>query len=213
MEADFWNKRWENNEIGFHEPEANPRLIQHWPALGLAPGSRVLVPLCGKTLDIGWFLSQGYHVIGAELSELAIEQLFAELGVTPMITQLENFRHYQADHLDIFVGDIFDLTPEQLGSIDGIYDRGALIALPDDTRPRYTEHLITQTQAAPQLVITLQYDTSLLQGPPFHISHEEIQQHYAGAYTPELVEDCEQPGGLKGVCDAQINVWSMREKT
>lgn len=60
METSFWHRRWLNNEIGFHQSEVNPFLLEHFSALQLPPGRRVFVPLCGKTLDIGRLLSQGY---------------------------------------------------------------------------------------------------------------------------------------------------------
>ena len=88
--------------------------------LSLAKGSRLFLPLCGKTPDIGWLLSRGYRVAGAELSAVAIEQLFAELGVTSKITTVGSLDHYRAPQLDIFVGDIFTVTPELLGPVDAI---------------------------------------------------------------------------------------------
>lgn len=81
MDAQFWHDRWANNEIGFHKSEANPLLVKYFTDLALAKGSRVFVPLCGKTLDIPWLLSNDYRVAGAELSPIAIEELFAQLGV------------------------------------------------------------------------------------------------------------------------------------
>jgi thiopurine S-methyltransferase len=75
MDDNFWIQRWETNNIGFHQSEANPLLVNVFKELALAKGSRVFLPLCGKTLDIAWLLSKGYRVAGAELSELAIEQL------------------------------------------------------------------------------------------------------------------------------------------
>ena len=69
MDTDFWLQRWQENNIAFHRSEANPLLVTHFKALGLAKGSRVFVPLCGKTKDIAWLLSQGYSVEGAELSQ------------------------------------------------------------------------------------------------------------------------------------------------
>ena len=40
------------------------------------------------------------------------------------------------------MGDIFDLSPIDIGIIDAVYDRGALVALPDikpdNLRTRYT---------------------------------------------------------------------------
>ncbi len=83
MDASFWHQRWEKNEIAFHERQANPLLVKYFDKLSLAQGRRVFVPLCGKTLDIAWLLSRGYRVAEAELSQVAIGQLFQELGVEP----------------------------------------------------------------------------------------------------------------------------------
>src|ERR1700733_8099165 len=109
MDEQFWHRRWELNEIGFHEGKANALLVAHFGALSLADGSRVFLPLCGKTIDIHFLLSRGYRVAGAELSRIAIEQLFAELDVTPEIADVGSMSRYSAPGIDIFVGDIFDL--------------------------------------------------------------------------------------------------------
>ena len=53
MDPSFWHQRWAKNEIGFHEPKANPLLVTHFNGLSVPTGGRVFVPLCGKTLDIG----------------------------------------------------------------------------------------------------------------------------------------------------------------
>ncbi len=54
MQGNCWLQKWEKNEIGFHESEANPLLVEHFKELSLAKGSRIFLPLCGKTLDIAW---------------------------------------------------------------------------------------------------------------------------------------------------------------
>lgn len=210
MEANFWHQRWKDNDIAFHQNEANPLLLKHVTKLGLAPGSRVFVPLCGKTLDIAWLLTNGYSVAGAELSPVAIHQLFDELGVVPQITQTDKFTHYSASHLDIFVGDFFDLHSQTLGHVNAIYDRAALVALPEPKRPHYTKHLIDITAKAPQLLISFEYDQSAMPGPPFSVSHEEVRRHYEKSYNLTLLESTPIPGGLKGKCEAKENVWLMR---
>jgi thiopurine S-methyltransferase len=136
MDASFWRQRWEKNEIGWHESKVNPLLVQHFNELALAKGSRIFVPLCGKTLDISWLRTQGYRIAGAELSKVAIEQLFTELGVRPNISELGKVEQWSVKHIDIFVGDIFALSSEMLGQVDGIYDRAALVAFPEDMRNR-----------------------------------------------------------------------------
>ena len=111
MEQLYWQQRWERGEIAFHEQDANPLLTRHIALLGLAPASRVFVPLCGKTHDLGWLREQGFHVVGVEFSALAVDALFAELGLTPRITSAGTLQLYQAEAIDIFVGDFFELTP------------------------------------------------------------------------------------------------------
>jgi len=210
MDANFWHQRWEKNEIGFHEPEANPLLVRHFQGLSLPKGRRVFVPLCGKTLDIAWLLSNGYRVAGAELSELAVQQLFRGLGVEPEIIETGKLKHYSQASLDVFVGDIFELSSDVLGPVDAVYDRAALVALPEHLRKRYAAHLIELTKNAPQLLISYVYDQNVMNGPPFSVRDEEVKQLYQGNYEVTLVASNDVPGGLKGKCAAKENVWMLR---
>ncbi|MEM7759685.1 MAG: thiopurine S-methyltransferase [Cyanobacteria bacterium P01_A01_bin.40] len=210
MDASFWLQKWQKNELGFHKSEANPILVKYFPELALAQGSRVFVPLCGKTLDIAWLLANGYRVAGAELIEIAIEQLFMELGVEPKISEAGEVKHYSAKNIDIFVGNIFDLSSKMLGSVDAIYDRAALVALPQEIRNRYTAHLTEITETAPQLLVSYEYDQNLMKGPPFSISIEEANLHYGDSYDLTLIQSTNVLGGLKGKCAAKENVWLLQ---
>jgi thiopurine S-methyltransferase (Se/Te detoxification family) len=176
VDTNFWHQRWERNEIAFHQHEANPLLVKYFDVLSLSKGSRVFLPLCGKTLDIHWLLSNGYRVVGSELSEVAVKQLFSELAIEPKITAIDDIRRHSADNIDIFVGDIFDLSRSVLARVDAIYDRAALVALPEAMRGRYAAHLIKITDRAPQLLISYDYDQSLVDGPPFSVSNEEVSR-------------------------------------
>ncbi len=209
MDARFWHLRWGGNDIAFHESEANPLLVKYFKELSLAKGSRIFLPLCGKTLDIPWLLSNGYRVAGAELSKIAIGQLFTELGVEPKISGVGEVDHYSAKNIDIFAGDIFHLSGKMLGLVDAIYDRAALVALPKEMRNQYTAHLTEITDKAPQLLICYEYDQSLMEGPPFSISNEEVNQHYRDSYDLTLTASTDVPGGLKGKCAAKENVWLL----
>lgn len=114
MDADFWHRKWANNEIGFHEAMVNALLVKHFPALALEENRRVFLPLCGKTLDIHWLLSNGYRVVGAELSKLAVDQLFAELGVEPTVSSCGLTERYSSLNLDILVGSFSMCRPSCL---------------------------------------------------------------------------------------------------
>ncbi|AKI00694.1 thiopurine S-methyltransferase, Se/Te detoxification family [Hoeflea sp. IMCC20628] len=209
MEHSFWHDRWESGRIGFHEREPNPLLVTHFPALAVPENGRIFVPLCGKTLDIAWLLSQGHRVAGAELSELAIEQLFEDLGVEPAISDLGKLTHYSADSIDIFVGDIFDLTATVLGAVDAVFDRAALVALPEHMRMAYAPHIADITGNAPQLLITFEYDQSQLDGPPFSIPSDEVIQRYGDRYDISTLATDGVAGGFKGH-DVRERVWLLR---
>ncbi len=210
MQPDFWHERWQRNETRFHEGVPNPFLVSHFEKLHLTAGNRVFVPLCGKTVDIHWLLSQDIKVAGAELSPIAIDQLFEDLGFKPTITPVGNLLHYSAENIDIFVGDIFSLTPDLLGPVHAIYDRAALVALPEPLRDQYTTHLRSLTSNAPQLLITFEYDQSQMEGPPFSITPKEVREHYSAHYTITPLESHEVPDGLKG-CASTENAWLLNE--
>ncbi|WP_300450463.1 thiopurine S-methyltransferase [Accumulibacter sp.] len=209
MDADFWHGKWAQNEIGFHESEANPLLVRHFPALGLGDGARVFVPLCGKTLDIHWLLDKGHPVVGVELSPLAVEQLFSELGAEPDITSCGRLQRYSVPDLDVYLGDFFALTAELLGLVDATYDRAALVALPEPMRGRYAAHLRAITACAPQLLICFEYEPHLMPGPPFPIFADEVARHYRDHYTVSLLSSEEIPGGFKGKIPAKESVWQL----
>lgn len=210
MDANFWHEKWKINETHFHEKDTNPGLVKFFPKLSLRKNSRVFIPLCGKTNDIGWLLSQGHRVAGAELVEMAIEQLFSELKIKPKISKRGDGKHYTANHIDIFVGDIFHLNKNILGQVDAIYDRAALVALPKDVRKKYTAHLREITNTAPQLLLSFEYDQTLMDGPPFSVSNEEVKDHYKHNYELTHLESADIPGGLKGKCPAKENIWLLK---
>ncbi|MDO6475762.1 thiopurine S-methyltransferase [Alteromonas sp. 1_MG-2023] len=208
MDPQFWMLKWQNNETGFHEPEANPNLTANIDQLSLAPGSRIFVPLCGKTLDIPWLLSKGYEVVAAELSHLAIIQLFDQLNIIPDSEKLNGVTRYDVPNFTLFGGDIFDLTADMLGKVDAIYDRAALVALPFEMRVRYAAHLREITNTAPQLLVTFDYDQQKLDGPPFSVISNEVEQHYIDHYSLTLLQGKEI--NLKGKVPAQENVWLLK---
>jgi len=104
--------------------------------------------------------------------------------------------------VDIFVGDIFALTAETLGPVDAVYDRAALVALPEGIRGQYAAHVASITGTAPHLLVTFQYDQTAMDGPPFSLSEAAVRTHYGAVYQISVLADEDVPGGLKGVCPA-----------
>jgi thiopurine S-methyltransferase len=142
---------------------------------------------------------------------LAIDQLFEELGVAPSIKAVGPLQHYTSEGLSIFVGDVFEITATHLGSIHAVYDRAALVALPPDIRARYAAHLAAITGAAPQFLLTFEYDQSVMEGPHFSVDQMEITRVYGAHYAlSRLARADVGGGGLKGVCPAVEVAWHLR---
>lgn len=209
MNHEFWHQKWQKNQIGFHETEVNAHLKQQISSLVPAADARVFVPLCGKSNDLGWLADQGYHVLGCELSQMAVEAFFDERDMTPEVTQNGPLQRYAVDRIEIFAGDIFELQAEALGRVDAIFDRAALVALPEDTRRAYARHLAQITATAPQLLISFDYDTSRMQGPPFSVTGDEIHRLYDSQYQAQQVSDAVLTGPMAERCDARETVWTL----
>lgn len=182
MEPDFWHNRWENNLTGFHLNEVNPHLKANWSVLNLKPEARVFVPLCGKSLDLIWLAEQGHQIVGIELSHLAVEAFFSENQLKVERHQIGGLELWQSEKISLFCGDFFDLTTEILGQVDAVYDRASLIALPPAMRQDYAAKMTELAQSAPKLLVTLEYDQSKMDGPPFSVSEDEVRALYQAKY-------------------------------
>ena len=179
MKKDFWLERWEKEEIGFHQDDFNPYLRRYWQDLHLAPGSRVFVPLCGKSRDMLWLREQGHHILGVELSAIAVQAFFRENGYVPGHGSDGRFERCEADGINILCGDFFDLGRDDLADVQAVYDRASLIALPPEMRERYVRHLASILPHATQiLLITVEYPQAEMQGPPFSVTSGEVEALY-----------------------------------
>lgn len=190
MQPEFWHNRWARNQIGFHLPEVNPYLLRLWPGLGLAQGSRVLVPLCGKSLDLVWLASCGHQVQGIELSEKAVTDFFSDQQLEPQISQRGAFTVYQVGLIELWCGDFFALTAEDVAACAAIYDRAALIALPSPMREQYAAHLRRILPSGCEgLLITLDYDQMQMAGPPFAVVDAEVKSLLGDHWQLQVLEE------------------------
>lgn len=221
MNPEFWHKRWQEKRIGFNQSAVNPLLVNYFDQLDLSTGSRVFVPLCGKSIDMVWLAAQGYDVVGVELVETAVQAFFAEQKIQPIVSQhVENpdIKCYQGQLVDgdeqrtitLWAADIFALTSTDLGTIDAIYDKAALIALPADMRPDYSEQIRKVSDNAPQLLITLNYDQSKKDGPPFSINHEQVQQYYGSHY--QICKLASEPSSIGSAPNLKVteHIWLLK---
>lgn len=179
-----WLERWREDRIGWHEHDGNASLKKHWRARERS----VLVPLCGKSVDLAWLAGQGNRVVGVEVSRIAVEAFFNEqqLDFTVTAGMLQRYDAVGAD-ITIYCGDFMALTGVQC---DAHFDRGALVALHAEVRPRYAAHVRSLlTDDAEQLVITVAYDQSVGDGPPFSIGDAELLGYWPGLECIDHYDD------------------------
>lgn len=137
----LWLQFWRDQRADFHQTVVNPLLVKFWSSLNLEYGSRVFVPLCGKSLDMIWLAQQGHEVIGVELSPVAVQAFFSENGFKPIKKRVGKFMLWKCEKISILCGDYFSLQKSDLGLFDTVYDRAALTALSENVRRLYVAQL------------------------------------------------------------------------
>lgn len=183
MKPEFWVKRWQANQIGFHQNQINPYLLQYWPQMALPADSEVFVPLAGKSLDMWWLRDQGHRVLGVELSPIAVSDFFGAADVVPQRTQSGPFEQCASDGVTLLCGDFFALDRARMASISAVFDRASLVAMPADMRPDYAAHLTAiLPDKCPILLVTMEYPEDQMQGPPFPVSEDEVRRLFAPHY-------------------------------
>jgi len=185
MDPAFWKSRWAEGRTAFHEGKPNTYLVRHHDKLATYP--RVLVPMCGKTEDLAYLAAHGHEVVGVELVEDGVKSFFANHGLQPEVVERGEFVEYRAPQITVYAGDVFAAKRDVIGPVDAIWDRAALVALPDDMRRRYVDHLRT-LGAKRVLVLTFEYDQSLAGGPPFSVEEAELRALYDNCVVELLSE-------------------------
>ncbi|WP_192034704.1 thiopurine S-methyltransferase [Halomonas sp. YLGW01] len=199
-----WISRWREGRIGFHRQVEHPALVRHWPRLGVEEGAKVLVPLCGKSLDMRWLAAAGHPVLGIELASLAIEQFIAEGGESSRYRQ-GDFEIWRQGSIELWCGDFFHFHTQQAADLGAFYDRAALIALPEATRQRYAFHLAQlMPPGARGLLISLTRTPGDEAGPPYSVPADEVRALFGPNFEVAHLEDGEpEPNGWRE------SVWSL----
>ena len=182
MEKGFWLKKWDDNQIGFHEEDYNPNLVKFWPQLASDNQlSTILVPLCGKTKDILYLAAQGHKVIGVELSELAAKSFFEENQLAYQEESHKDWKRFTSDNISILVTDLLKIDLDLLKDCNGFYDRASVVALPLVMRKEYIQLLLSLPHLKAGLMIAMSFDDNKSEvGPPFSMDQADIKMLFDG---------------------------------
>lgn len=189
MDAAYWQSHWQRGETGWHRDEVMPLLQKYWPAIDPLPGARVVVPLCGKTLDMPWLAAQGHGVLGIEVAAEGIAAFFAEQGLDDDTVDTPAGRLHRAGAIDILQADVFEVDAATLANCRHVYDRAALIALPPELRRRYADTFYARLPSGCRgLLITLEYPQHEKAGPPFSVGEDEVHALFSPDWDVTLLE-------------------------
>jgi len=190
MDKNFWHRRWQKNEIGFHMTEPHHFLQQFFPLLQTQPTDSVFVPLCGKSPDLVWLREEGLKVVGIELSRTAIVAFFNENDLPGHWTDEAVLPFCSAEGYKLYCGDFFDLTATEVSGINAYYDRGALVALPPEMRVRYVAHMAALMPPGGRvLLISYSYNQSETKGPPFSVPQQELETLFSERFRVEILSE------------------------
>ena len=206
----FWQNRWQSQQIGWHRAEYNDLMVKHWPSLNVPDGGEVLVPLCGKSLDMLWLAEQGYSVVGLDMVEQAVQTFFEENELEFVSAKSGKHIQHSSPPFTIFQGDFFQLK-EGTVNADAWYDRAAMIAIPLASRKAYVDQIRKQTKPnAVGLLITFAYPQKEMEGPPFALHDEHVFELFSNGFEVECLENIdlgdEKERGLTSVTSSVFRI-------
>ncbi len=191
MELSYWQSRWRKGNIGFHMDEGYPGLKKHWEKLSIGSSCKVLVPLCGKSMDLIWLAQRTELVTGVEVADEAVESFFSENNLSPTVSNKGLFEIWRANNIEIWKGDFLKFPEHNTVTFDLIYDKAALVALPQDFRKKYVQKIIRLTgKGAIYLLHHFIYPENEMTGPPFSVTPNEIDTLFQN-YDQTILEDNE----------------------
>ena len=185
---EYWHNRWDKEQTGWHRDVFNDLLEKYWPEINPVKDGEVLVPLCGKSLDMLWLAEQGYNVVGLEMVEQAVQAFFEENKLETVSNEIGKHIKYSSPPFTIFQGDLFDLEAGVVQA-DAWYDRAAMVALPNSLREDYVKQICQQTKpGASGLLITFAYPQEQMDGPPFALHDEDVFGFFTDGFEVECLE-------------------------
>lgn len=191
MEFEFWDNCWQRESQPFHLAEAHSFLVKYLNQL-FTKNEKILVPLSGKSLDLVFLSEQGYYPVGVEFNPKAVNRFIHEnqLEFSAQSFPLpdgKELTRYHDDTMEVWLADFFDFSHEHAGKFKQVYDRAAFIALPDEMRSSYARHLQSLlADNATILLVTMDYQSDEMSGPPFHVTLDEIKQQFPMGQLTEL---------------------------
>ena len=191
-----WEQKWVSNNALWHIDAVNPFLQKYFYKLTneiSVHGKRIIVPLCGKTLDLKWLYQQGLAVVGVEFAKIPCISFFEDNSLSYTVENHGSYNIYKHDdRLVIYQGDLFEFNSQKLGGVFDIWwDRGGLVAMVTEEQQKYVDHLksLLNKFSFSALMESYEYDASLRPSmPPHSIKKEQLQSLFGDSFCVEELD-------------------------
>jgi len=172
FDADYWQTRWDENQIGWDIGYPSTPLKEYID--GLTDKSiRILIPGCGNAYEGEYLFENGFaDTFLIDIAPGAVEALKQRTAIIP------------DDR--IILGDFF----EHEGAYDLILEQTFFCALDPSLRRAYAEKMHSLLKPGGKLVGVLFEDELFKDHPPFGGDREEYRPYFEDLFTMETFERC-----------------------
>ncbi|XP_072269417.1 thiopurine S-methyltransferase-like [Pyxicephalus adspersus] len=211
-----WNVKWQTRQIGFHEKDVHPLLVEFQnEMINDKTKLNIFFPLCGKAVDMKWLADMGHNIVGVDISEIGLKEFFEEQNLPYFeepVAEIPGAKVFKSTsgNISLYCCSIYTISSSVIGRFDGIWDRGALVAVNPCDRKRYANLLLSLlNRDSRYLLVVLDYDPTLITGPPFYVSESEMEQLFGSTCSYKLLKnidvmtDKQRQRGL-GYCNSKI---------
>jgi len=156
---DFWQQRFEKNEIGWDRGVSSPQLLA-WLDAGELQPCRIAVPGCGSGWEVAELAKRGFDVTGIDYTDAAVKKTRALVDA-------------QGLQARVVQADVLRFQPEE--EFDAIYEQTCLCAIHPEHWFSYARQLHQWLKPEGSLwVLFMQMirpaasEQGVIQGPPYH---------------------------------------------
>ncbi|GAX20948.1 thiopurine S-methyltransferase [Fistulifera solaris] len=191
---DSWKKLWDTGMTRWHQRDVY-WVLQKYGDDYIHKESRVLVPLCGKTVDLAYLTTKAKEVIGVEGVLQAVKEFMQENPNLQMeaVGSRNGFDCFRGEKIWLLCGNFFHFGPAVAGKFDVIWDRAAMVAINPSDREEYVQVLGSVLKPGGVLLLSgyVRPKGDVKSGPPFTLNKDQVLhlfEHQPWVASVECIE-------------------------
>jgi hypothetical protein len=168
LDADFWNNRYVNSQIGWDLGGVSPAL-KFWMDQLPDKSASILIPGAGNAYEVDYLVACGFTNITV-------------IDIAPKLVEALKQRFASANEVTIVLGDFFELE----GSFDVVLEQTFFCAIDPELRNQYVDKMKELLTEKGQLLGVL-FNRSFVGGPPFGGSIAEYQALFNADFKARFI--------------------------